>query len=65
LLTTYNLPHTVNFETGIQNNSSSAIDKIFVDNGRINLSSISPMWEHPLAVWSNNYSTNSLQQMAY
>jgi hypothetical protein len=47
LLTTYNLSHTVNFTTRIQNNSSSAIDNIFVDNGGVNLSSISLMWEHP------------------
>ena len=43
LLTTYNLSHTVNFVTGIQNSSSTAIDNIFVDNSRINLSSVSPI----------------------
>ena len=32
LLTTYNLSHTVNFATRIQNESSTAIDNIFVDN---------------------------------
>jgi hypothetical protein len=48
LLTTYNLSHTVNIVTRIQNNSRSAINKIFVDNGRINLSSIPPMWEYPI-----------------
>ena len=40
-LTTYNLSHTVNFATRIQNNSSIAIDNIHVDNSRLNLSSIS------------------------
>jgi len=42
LLETYNLLHTANFATRIQNNSSTAIDNIFVDNSRLNLSSISP-----------------------
>jgi hypothetical protein len=32
LLTTYNLSHAVNFATRIRNNSSTAIDNIFVDN---------------------------------
>jgi hypothetical protein len=32
LLTTYNLSHTVNFATWMQNESSTAIDNIFVDN---------------------------------
>jgi hypothetical protein len=31
LLTIYNLSHTVNFVTRIQNNSSTAIDNIFLD----------------------------------
>jgi hypothetical protein len=31
LLTTYNLLHTVNFATRIQNDSRTAIDNIFVD----------------------------------
>jgi len=31
--------HTVNFETRIQNDLSTTIDNIFVDNSRINLSS--------------------------
>jgi hypothetical protein len=35
LLTTYNLSHTVNFATRIQNESSTAIDNIFVDNSRL------------------------------
>jgi hypothetical protein len=35
LLTTYNLSHTVNFATRIQNESSTAIDNIFVDNIRL------------------------------
>ena len=39
LLTTYNLPYTVNFAAWIQNNSSTAIGNIFVDDSRINLSS--------------------------
>jgi hypothetical protein len=34
---------THNFETRIQNNSSTAIDNIFVNNSRINLSSTSPI----------------------
>jgi len=34
--------HTLNFAEGIQNNSRTAIDNIFVDNRRINLSAISP-----------------------
>jgi len=42
LLATYNLLHTVNYATRIQNNSSTAIDNIFVGNRRLNLSSISP-----------------------
>jgi hypothetical protein len=40
LLTTYNLLHTVNFATRIQNNSNSAIDNLLVDNSRISLSSV-------------------------
>jgi hypothetical protein len=43
LLTTYNLQHTINFAIKIQNNSSTAIDNLFVDNSRINLSSVSPI----------------------
>ena len=43
LKTMYNLLHTVNFATRIQNNSSTAIDNMFVDNSRINLSSVSPI----------------------
>jgi hypothetical protein len=35
LLTTYNLSHTVNSATRIQNESSTAIDNIFVDNSRL------------------------------
>jgi len=41
LLTTYNLSHKFNFAKRIQNNSSNAIDNIFVDNSIINLSYIS------------------------
>ena len=40
-LLTYNLLHTVNFATIIQNNLSTDIDNIFVDNSRLNFSSIS------------------------
>jgi len=43
LLPTHNVSHTVNFATRIQNNSRTAIDKIFVDNSRINLSSTFPI----------------------
>ena len=42
LLAKYNLSHT-----RIQNNPSTAIDNIFVDNSRINLSSISPIINGP------------------
>jgi len=35
--------HIVNFAAGIQNNSSIAIDNIFVKNSTINLSSVSPI----------------------
>jgi hypothetical protein len=41
LLTTYNLSHRVNLAARIQSNSCTAIDNIFVDKSRINLSSIS------------------------
>jgi hypothetical protein len=41
LLTTYNPLHTGNFATRIQYNSNTAMDNIFVDNSRINLSYIS------------------------
>jgi hypothetical protein len=43
LLTTYNVSHTANFASRTQNNSCTAIDKIFVDNSKGNLSSISPI----------------------
>jgi hypothetical protein len=43
IINKYNLSHTVNFVTRIQNNSSTATDNISVDNSRINLSSISPI----------------------
>jgi hypothetical protein len=43
LLTTYNLLHTVNFATGIQSNSNTSIDNIFLDNSRIHLSTPSPL----------------------
>jgi len=42
LLPTHSVSHTVNFATGIQNNSSTAIDNIFVNNSTINSSSTSP-----------------------
>ena len=35
--------HTVNFATRIQYNSSTVTDNIFVDNNRINFSSVSPI----------------------
>ena len=38
LLTTYNLSHTVDFATRIQNKSYTAIDNIFIDNNRLNSS---------------------------
>jgi len=41
LINTQSVDH--NFSTRIQNNSSTAIDNIFVDNSRINLFSISPI----------------------
>jgi len=47
LLTMYNLSHTVNFTTKIQNNSSPATDNIFVDDSRLNLSSVSPLINGP------------------
>jgi hypothetical protein len=34
--------HTANFKTRIQNDSSTTIDNIFVDNSRINLSAVYP-----------------------
>jgi hypothetical protein len=43
LLATYTLLHTVNFATRIQNNACTAIDNIFVDDSRINWSSLSPI----------------------
>jgi hypothetical protein len=43
LLTTYNLTHTVNFARIIQNDSSTAIDNIFVDSIRFSSSSTSPI----------------------
>jgi hypothetical protein len=43
LLTTYNLSHTVNFATRIQNRSSTAIDNIFVDNSRLGSSITTPL----------------------
>ena len=47
LLATYSLSHTVNFVTRIQNNASTAIDNIFVDYSRINLSSLFPVISGP------------------
>ena len=43
LLTTYNLSHTVDFATRIQNKSSTAIDNIFMDNSRLGSTIISPL----------------------
>jgi hypothetical protein len=43
LLTTYNLPHTVNFATRIQNRSSTTSDNIFVDNSRLGSSITTPL----------------------
>jgi exonuclease III len=43
LVTTYNLSHKVNLTTRIQNSSTIAIGNIFVDNRRLNLSSVSPI----------------------
>jgi hypothetical protein len=43
LLTMYNLLHTVNFATRTQNESSTVIDNIFVDNSRLQSSSTSPL----------------------
>jgi hypothetical protein len=43
LLTTYNLIHTVNFATRIQNDSSTTIDNIFVDSIGFSSSSTSPI----------------------
>jgi hypothetical protein len=43
LLTTYNLSHTVNFATRIQNESSTATEYIFVDKSRLQSSSTSPL----------------------
>jgi hypothetical protein len=42
-LLTYSLLHTVNFAARTQNNSSTAIDNIFVGSTRLNLSSKSPI----------------------
>jgi exonuclease III len=43
LLTTYNLSHSVDFATRMQNKSSTAIDNIFVDNNRLGLTKTSPL----------------------
>jgi hypothetical protein len=40
---TYNLSHTVNFTTRIQNDSSTAIHNIFMDNSRLKSSCTSPL----------------------
>jgi hypothetical protein len=39
----YNLSHTVNFATRTQNESSTAIDNIFVDNSRLQSSTTFPL----------------------
>lgn len=41
LLRTHNLSHAVNFATGTQNNSSNAINNIFVDKVRLGSPSLS------------------------
>jgi len=43
LLTTYNVWHTVSFATGIQSNSSTAIDHVCVNNSRLSLSCLFPI----------------------
>jgi len=43
LLTTYNMSHTVDFATIIQNKSSTDIDNTFVDNSRLGSTIISPL----------------------
>jgi hypothetical protein len=37
------MSHTVNFATRFQNHSYTAIDNIFIDNGRMKLASTSPI----------------------
>ena len=44
LLVSYNMLHTVNFPTRFQNNHSSAIDYIFVNNSRLHLCNILPFY---------------------
>jgi hypothetical protein len=43
LLRTYNLSHTVNYVTRIQNSSSTAMENIFVDSTRLSSSCTSPI----------------------
>jgi hypothetical protein len=43
LLTTYNFSHTVNFATGTQNDSNTAISNIFVDITMLSSSSACPI----------------------
>jgi hypothetical protein len=43
LVKTNNLSHTVNFPTGAQNSSSTAIDHIFIDTARLNSSYRAPI----------------------
>jgi endonuclease/exonuclease/phosphatase family metal-dependent hydrolase len=43
----YDLSYTVSFATRIQNNTNTAIDNIFVDKSRINLSSLPPLINSP------------------
>jgi hypothetical protein len=43
LLTTYNLLHTLDFATRIQNKSSTAIDTVLVDNSRLRSPITSPL----------------------
>ncbi|PNF30772.1 hypothetical protein B7P43_G06180, partial [Cryptotermes secundus] len=42
LLSSYNLSSTVNFPTRVQNNSSSAIDNIFIDNSKLRDYTVGP-----------------------
>jgi len=44
LFDSYNMLHIVNFPTRFQNNYSSAIDNIFVNNSRLHLCNILPLY---------------------
>jgi hypothetical protein len=47
LLGTYNLSHTVNFATRVQNSSSTAMDNIFIDSA----SKIKLFWYFSYSQW--------------